>query len=88
MRATGKYIWLEGFRRAWKQLTTARGEAEGNSQLFSGPTESRDGFLCWPRDQSLFVLLYHYMPTVNKIAIHNKLNKNFRNTFQLKIFFK
>ena len=29
-------------------------------------------------DQSLFVLLYHYMPTVNKIAIHNnKLSKNF-----------
>ena len=39
-------------------------------------------------NQSLFVLLYHYMPTVNKIAIHNKLNKNFKNTFQLKIFFK
>ena len=45
---------IEGFRRAWKQLTIARGEAEGNSQLFSGQ-----------RDQSLFVLLYHYMPTVN-----------------------
>ena len=59
----------EGFRRAWKQLTIARGEAEGNSQLFPGPTESRepDGFFCLPRDQSLFVLLYHYMPTVNKI---------------------
>ena len=25
------------------------------------------------------------MPTVNKIAIHNKFNKNFKNTFQLKI---
>ena len=34
----------------------------GNSQLFPGPPESLepDGFLCWPRDQSLFVLLYHY----------------------------
>ena len=32
-------IWLEGFRRAWKQLTIARGEAEGNSQLLSGLTE-------------------------------------------------
>ena len=38
-------------------------------------------------DQSLFVLLYHYMPTVNKIAIHKKLNKNLKkNTFQLKIY--
>ena len=73
-RATGKSIWLEGFRRAWKQLTIARGEAEGNSQLFPGPTESRepDGFLCCPRDQLLFVLLYHYMPTMNKFALHNK----------------
>ena len=72
MRATGKSIWLKGFRRAWNQLTIARGEAEGNSQLFSGPTESRelDGFFCWPRDHSLFVLLYHYMPTVNKIATY------------------
>ena len=25
------------------------------------------------------------MPTVNKIAIHNKLNKKLKNTFQLKI---
>ena len=25
-----------------KQLTIARGEAEGNSQLFPGPTESRE----------------------------------------------
>ena len=74
MRATGKSIWLEGFRRVWKQVTVARGEAEGNSQLFSGPTESRepDGLICWPRDQSLFVLLYHYMPTVNKIATYKK----------------
>ena len=32
-------------------------ETEGKSQLFSGPTESRepDGFFCWPRDESLFV---------------------------------
>ena len=45
-RTTGKSIWLEGFRRAWKQLTVARGEVEGNSQLFPGLTESRepDGF--------------------------------------------
>ena len=71
-----------GFRRAWKQLTTARGKAEGNSQLFPGPTESedQDRFFCWLGDQPLFVSLYHYMPTVNKIAIHNKLNKNFRKT--------
>ena len=51
-------------------------EAEGNSQLFPGPTESRepDGIFCWPRDQSLFVLLYHYMP--NKIVIPNRpINK-------------
>ena len=40
--ATGKTIWLEGFSRAWKQFTIARGEAEGNSQLFPGPTESRE----------------------------------------------
>ena len=67
-----------GIQEGWKQLTIARGEAEGNSQLFPGPTESRvpDGFFCWPRDQSLFVLLYDYMPTVNKIAIHKILNKN------------
>ena len=74
-----KSFWLEGFRRAWKLLTIIRGKAEGNSQLLPGPTESRepDRFSCWPRDQSLFVLLYHYMPTVNKITMHNKLNKNF-----------
>ena len=57
-RATGNSIWLEGFRRACKQFTTARGEAEGNSQPFPGPTESReqDVFFCWPRDQSLLFL--------------------------------
>ena len=38
------------------------------------------GPITWPRDQSLFVLLHHYMPTVNTIAIHNKLNKNFIKT--------
>ena len=38
----GKSISLDGFRRALKQLTIARGEAEGNSELFSGPTESRE----------------------------------------------
>ena len=27
-RAPGKSVWFEGFRRAWKQLTIARGEAE------------------------------------------------------------
>ena len=37
--ATGKSIWLEGFRRAWKQLTIARGEAEGIVNCFLGPTE-------------------------------------------------
>ena len=44
-------------------LTIARGEAEGNSQLFPGPTESQEpyGFFCWQMDQSLFVLLYHYI---------------------------
>ena len=65
-----KIYLLEGFRRAWKQLTIGRGEAEGNSELFLGPTESRepDGFFCWPRDQSLFVLLYHYMPTLNNTS--------------------
>ena len=31
------------FSLAWKQLTIARGEAEGNSQLFPGQTESREG---------------------------------------------
>ena len=74
-----KPILLEGFRRAWKQMTFARGEAKGNtcSQLFLGPTESReqDGFFCWLRSQSLFISLYHYMPTVHKIAIHNKFTK-------------
>ena len=46
---------------------------EDNSPLFPGPTESKepDEFFCWPRDQSLFVILYHYMPTVNKIVNHN-----------------
>ena len=63
-------IWLQRFRRAWKQLTIARGEAEVNSQM-----ESRepDGFLCFPRDQSLFFI----------IAIHNKLKK-IKNAVQLK----
>ena len=44
----------------------ARGLAEGNSQLFPGLTESRepDGVLCCPRDQSLYVLLYHYRYTM------------------------
>ena len=86
MRVTGKSIWLEGFRRAWKQLTIARGEAEGNSQLFSGPPESRepDGFFFWPRDKLLFLLLlHHYMPAVNKL--NKKLNTNFKNKFQFKI---
>ena len=32
--SANRKIWLEGSRRAWKQLTIARGEAEGNSQLF------------------------------------------------------
>ena len=89
MRTTEKSIWLQGFGRAWKQLTIARGEAEGNSQLFPGLTESRepDGFFCWPRVQSVFVLLYHYMPAVNKIAIHKKLNNNFKkHTLQSKIY--
>ena len=47
-RATGKSIWLEGFRRVWKLFTIVRGDAEGNNQLFQGPTESRepDGFVC------------------------------------------
>ena len=60
------------------------------SQLFPGLTESRepDGFFCWPRDQSLFVLLYHYMPTVHKIAIHNKLTTMLNDAFQFKIYFK
>ena len=64
---------------------------EGNRKIYPGnsletadycprrsPTESRepDGFFCWSRDQSLFVLLYHYMPTVNKIATYKKLNTN------------
>ena len=85
-----KIYLARGIQEGLELLTIARGEAEGNSQLLSGPTESRepDGFFCWPRDQSLFVLLYHYMPTVNKIAIHNKLNKKFNNTIQLKIFLK
>ena len=81
---------IERFRRAWKQLTIAWGEAEGNSQLFPGPPESRepDGYFCWPRDQSLFVLLYHYMPTVHKIVIYNKLTKMSLDTFQFKVYFK
>ena len=32
----------------------------------------KDGIFYCTRDQSLLVLLYHYMPTVNKIEIHNK----------------
>ena len=42
MRATGKSVRLEEFRRSWKQLTIARGKVEGDSQLFSGPAESRE----------------------------------------------
>ena len=70
-------------------MTIARGEAEGNSQLLSGPTESRepDRFFCWSRDQSLFVLLYHYMPTVNKIAKNKKLNNHFKKYILIKNFF-
>ena len=64
-----KIYLAQGFRMALKQLTIARGEAEGNTQLFPSLTEygEPDGFFCWPRDQSLFVLLYHYMPTVHKL---------------------
>ena len=85
-----KIYLLEGFRRAWKLLTIAPGEADDNIQLFSGTTESRDpgGFFCWLRNQSLFVLLYHYMPPVYKIAIHNKLTKTLKDAFQFKIYFK
>ena len=36
----GKSIWLKGFKRALKQLTIARGEAEGNSHLLLFLTES------------------------------------------------
>ena len=77
--ATRKICLAQGIQESLEQLIIACGEAEGNSQLFPGPTESRepDGFFCWLRDQLLFVLLYHYMPAVNKIAIHNKFYKNF-----------
>ena len=35
----------------------------------------------------IICFLYHYMPTVNKIAVHKKLNKNVKkNAFQLKIY--
>ena len=61
---------------AWKQLTIARGEAEGNSQLFPGPTESQepDGVFCWPRDQSLFVFYIIICLEVKKFAIHKICN--------------
>ena len=57
MRATENL--LMGFGMAWKQLTFAAGESEGNGQHFSGSTESREPgafFLC-AKDQSIFVLL-------------------------------
>ena len=62
----------EGNRKIYLALGIQEGLETGDYCLFSGPTESRepDGFFCWPRDQLLFVLLYHYMPTLNKIATH------------------
>ena len=61
-------------RRIEKQLTIAQGEAEVNSQLFPGKTESRDSFPCCPRDLILFVLLYHYICVLLYINIE-LLNK-------------
>ena len=83
-RATGKFIWLEGFRRA-------RGEAEGNNQLFPGPTESREPLTDFSVGRGFSYYLfyyYHYMPTVHKSAIQNKLTKKFKDAFQFKIYFK
>ena len=66
-------------------FSTSRGIKDGLETVdcclrrspFPGLTESRepDGFFWWPRNQSLFVSLCHYMPTVNEIAIQNKLSK-------------
>ena len=66
-----KIYLTRGIQEGLETDDYCRGEIEGNiSQLFPGSTESReqDGFFCGARDQSLFVLLYHYMPTVNKIC--------------------
>ena len=73
-----------------RKIYLAQGIQEGLETVDYCPTESRepDGFFCWPRDQSLFVLLYHYMPTVNKIAIHKKLNKNLKKYISFNNFFK
>ena len=55
-----------------RKIYLARGIQEGLETVDYCPTESRepDGFFCLPRHHSLFALLYHYMPTVNKITIH------------------
>ena len=38
--ATANSVCFEGVRMAWKQLTVAGGEADSNSQLILGQTES------------------------------------------------
>ena len=65
-----KIYVARGIQEGLETVDYCPSEAVGNSQPFSGPTESRepDGFFCWPSDQSLFVLLYHYMPTLNKTS--------------------
>ena len=83
--ATEKSIWLEGFSRAWKQLTITLGFASGNSQQIPGPPESLkpDRFSCCPRDQSLFVyyLVCFYILSwlaylnSNKTQIHIVMSK-------------
>ena len=59
-----------------RKIYLARGIQEGLETVdycprFPVPTESGEpvGFLCCPRDQSLFILLYHYMPTAHKLHI-------------------
>ena len=61
-----KYIYIFTHAKYIIQIMT---DHEGTSQLFLDPPESLepDGFFCWPRDQSLFVLLYH-MPTLNNTS--------------------
>ena len=40
--ANRKICLARGIQDSLEQLIVARGEAEGNSQLFPGPTESRE----------------------------------------------
>ena len=74
MRATGKSIYLEEFTNCYYLRVMV------NARLISREPEI---FLL--AEGSVIFFSFHFMHTVDKIAIHNKLTKNLKNAFQFKI---